>query len=473
MNNNEIIKTLQSDSYLYYLSALQELKGEIITGEWEQSFMDFLQYTVYKEYLTNQRAVATVEASVQFGKSTKLRTFVSWLIGREWGKYFNFYTADDKLRIQTQDFFLQLFNTKTYNTVYKNPVVRSVDGVIQLEHNEINFRLVGEGNTGYPSHFSFIDDPYRNREDADSPTMREKIEYRFRADIMSRRQAQSMVVVLHSRWNVDDLIGKLKRGEFGKNVKILSKRDPAIKEDGTSLFPELRPIEFLQEQREVLGEYDFNALYMQEPILKGGNIIKSEWFNKYINLPERFDYVYMTIDSAFSTKTSADDSVIMCVGMYKKDLYIIDCWFGKWDFITLKEKTKDMYNKYKEKYSNFSTIYIESKASGQSLIQEFQFQGLPVEPIEPKVERENKQMTADKYTRLMEVLSDIKNGYVYIPQADTQWKDAFLSECMQFTGVKDTKDDFVDCTIYALKVRRSYYNNVINWGDINKQFQFA
>lgn len=469
MNEKETIERLQADAYLYYLTLLEENKGEIKTGKWEQEFMDFLQYKVYKTYLETNRSIATLEAPVQHGKTEKLLTFVSWLLGREWGKYFNYYCASETLLVDVQTRIRNMLSSKTYNAVYKNSIVNDIAGEIQLEHNKINFRLAGAGNTGYPSHFSFVDDPYRNREDADSPTIREKIEYRVRADIMSRRQAQSLVVFLHSRWNVDDLIGKLKRGLFGKNVEILSKNDPAINPDGTALFPEFRDINFLKEQRDILGEYDFNALYMQEPILKGGNIIKSEWFNQYINLPERFDYVYMTIDSAFSTKTSADDSMLLCVGMYKKDLYLIDCWFGKWDFITLKEKTKDFYNKYKEKYSNFSSIYIENKASGQSLIQEFQYYGLPVEAIEPKVERENKQMTADKYTRLMEVLSDIKNGYVYLPQANTNWKDTFISECMQFTGVKDTHDEAIDVLIYALKVRRSYYNNIISWSDINKK----
>ena len=59
---------------------------------------------------------------------------------------------------------------------------------------------------------------YRNREDANSETIREKVEQRFRGDIMSRRQKKSMVIIMHSRWHKNDLIGTIKQDEYLKNV---------------------------------------------------------------------------------------------------------------------------------------------------------------------------------------------------------------------------------------------------------------
>jgi hypothetical protein len=109
--------------------------------------------------------LATLEQPVQHRKSTKLRIFVAWLIGHHGDKFFNFYTADDNLRQQTSYFITSVLNSKKYKAVFGEVLKRTTqDNVSFAKGGSISYRITGGGNTGYPSHFSFIDDRKREQE---------------------------------------------------------------------------------------------------------------------------------------------------------------------------------------------------------------------------------------------------------------------------------------------------------------------
>ena len=55
-----------------------------------------------------------------------------------------------------------------------------------------------------------VDDPYKSRDEVQSEIVREAIYTRFREVAMTRLQGGS-VIVLHTRWSEDDLIGRLAR----------------------------------------------------------------------------------------------------------------------------------------------------------------------------------------------------------------------------------------------------------------------
>ncbi|GHU27570.1 hypothetical protein FACS1894152_4370 [Bacilli bacterium] len=195
-------ENLQNDFYSFYLYIHQDLLGidDLKTCQWEEELCDFFQYEVYLKFLRGERPLATSEAPIQHGKSTKLRLFACWLIGHHSNLRFNFYTASDKLRNETQIFINSVLASKCYRAVFGSVVKSSVSETIWFRKGgQLDFRLMGEGNTGYASHISLIDDSYRNSDDTNSLTVREKVETRFRSDIMSRRQHGSMIIVLHNR----------------------------------------------------------------------------------------------------------------------------------------------------------------------------------------------------------------------------------------------------------------------------------
>lgn len=458
---NEIDRrNLQADFYSFYLYINEDLRGadSFRTGKWEEDLCDFFQYDLYRRFLKGERPIATSEEPVQHGKSTKLRIFTTWLIGHHGDLKFNFYTSSDDLREKTQAEILNILSGQRYKDVFGNVIKKSNSQKVEfVRGGQIDYRLMGEGNTGYPSNISIIDDPYRNAEDALSPTIRAKVENRFRGDIMSRRQNNTMVLVLHSRWHTQDLIGMLKSDAYFKD-KIISSRHPAIDAEGNALFPEFRNIDFLREQEKALGNVNFQALYQQNPIIEGGNLIKTEWFQRYGAVPARMDSIFIVADTAFSEKKSADNSAFGLFGTTGKDLYMLDGYCKKVIFPDLRRDLKSFYEKARSAYSHVGmpSIYIENKGSGISLIQQLREEGLPIRELHPTIRNETlkKDQIADKYLRFNEIAADLESGYFHIPES-APWLLEFIAECESFTGGKqDTHDDFVDVLIYALKIRR-------------------
>ena len=468
MNENER-KILQIDFYSFYLYINEDLRGAegFKTGKWEEDLCDFFQYELYSRFLKGERPIATCEEPVQHGKSTKLRIFTAWLIGLHGDLRFNFYTSSDDLREKTQREILNILEGEKYKQVFGAVVKKSTAVSVWFERGgQIDYRLMGEGNTGYPSNISIIDDPYRNAEDALSPTIRAKVENRFRGDIMSRRQNNTLVLVLHSRWHTDDLIGMLKKDSYFKD-KIISSRHPAIDKDGNALFPEFRDIAFLREQERALGNANFAALYQQDPIIEGGNLIKTAYMQRYETPPASFDNLFIVADTAFSEKKSADNSAFGLFGVKGKDLYMLDGYCKKVTFPDLRRDLKSFYLKGREiRTATLSAIYIENKGSGISLIQQLREEGLPIRELQPTVHNAElkKDQVADKYLRFNEIAADLESGYFHIP-CSAAWLPEFLSECEAFTGGKqDTHDDYCDVLIYSLKIRRQM--QVTDWSKL-------
>jgi predicted phage terminase large subunit-like protein len=142
----------------------------------------------------------------------------------------------------------------------------------------------------------------------------------------------------------------------------------------------------------------------------------------------------------------------------------------------MKRDLKNFYTSRNEEYKQgyIRTIYIENKGSGISLIQELRNEGLPISELTPTIQVKNpyiraEEKVADKYTRFLEVSSDLESGYVALPTV-SNWVNDFIKECEAFDGgITNLHDDRVDCLIYALKVRRQ--SKQANWKELKNVFR--
>lgn len=217
----------------------------------------------------------------------------------------------------------------------------------------------------------------------------------------------------------------------------------------------------------------YEHIWLGIPNSEAGNLIKMDYFKRYKIVPEKFDTLYIVCDTAFSEKKSADNSVFMLCGLIGNDKYILDVYCKKVTFVDLQRDLKSFYLETLKKYtlmSNFSSIHIENKGSGISLIQQLRDEGLPVVEIYPTVHNPElkKDIVADKYTRFLEIEADLASGYVYIPESSS-WMPEFERECEAFTGGKqDEHDDIPDCLIYLLKVARKH--QAPDWSNFKNVF---
>jgi predicted phage terminase large subunit-like protein len=342
---------------------------------------------------------------------------------------------------------------------------------------------IGGTTTGRPANLLIVDDPVKSREDAESATQRNKIWDFYTAALSTRLQPDkqgrlpSQIVIL-TRWHPDDLAGRLmetqdwKEGMWmhldypaikkvgGKKVsrRNLAKDHPMYVESGelsnlapakryvseeteVALWPERFPLEELR-RRERLNPRDFASLYQQKPYIEGGNILKSEWWRYYpedLN-PKKFQTLIIAADTAFKKTETADYSVAVVAGLSQDgDIYVVDVHRGRWDFPELRQRLISINAVWRG--SGLRAIYIEDKASGQSIIQDLRREsGMAVVPY---------KVQSDKVSRVNSITPMIQGGRVYLPQS-APWLDTFVDECVSFPSGRH--DDQVDALSMAVDI---------------------
>ena len=307
---------------------------------------------------------------------------------------------------------------------------------------------VGGGITGMGADILIIDDPVKDRKSANSATVRQSIYEWYTSTAYTRLSPGGGVIVMCTRWHVDDLLGMLLKEEQNGgdkwhviNYPAIAEHDEPHRRAGEALHPERYPLDSLLKIKGAVGSADWASLYQGRPTVLGGNIIKSGWFKRYKQLPE-LKYRLVDADTALKTKEANDFSVFGCGGLGKEgNLYITDWRRGKWEAPDLKRNAIDFWIKQLAMKNGVCRDFcVEDKASGTGLIQEIK-RGTPPIPIRG-IERDT-----DKLTRLQDVLGYIEAGRVYIPE-NAPWVSDFIAECEAFRGdMKHAHDDQVDVLV--------------------------
>ena len=161
-------------------------------------------------------------------------------------------------------------------------------------------RGVGAGISGIPLDLFVIDDPFRGRKDADSETVQERVYEWYMDDVVQRLQKDAALVLIMTRWNPGDLIGRIQESaeahawEFvrlpavaetqaerdqvaARTYQPLGLPDPIGRKPGQALCPERYPIEALESRRLAQG-VGFESTNQQNPVPRGGMMFDRTWF---------------------------------------------------------------------------------------------------------------------------------------------------------------------------------------------------
>ena len=174
-------------------------------------------------------------------------------------------------------------------------------------------------------------------------------------------------------------------------------------------------------------------------------MIKGEWFKTYTpeTLPEKFEIIFQSWDTANKATELADYSVCTTWGFKSKNLFLLHVFRKKLDYPALKQAVRDQAQQW-----NVKNVIIEDKASGTQLIQELVYEGMHgVKKYDPEIK--------EKIMRMHAASSTIENGFVHLPE-QAEWLAAYLHELKTFPLGKN--DDQVDSTSQALDwIRLRYY----------------
>ena len=105
----------------------------------------------------------------------------------------------------------------------------------------------------------------------------------------------------------------------------------------------------LEHIRRMTGEYNFPGQYQQMPPPLGGGMVKASWFKRYkaSALPQDFDRIVQSWDTANKATELSDFSVCTSWGVAGKDLYLIDLLRPCMGYPELKREVRAQYERFR------------------------------------------------------------------------------------------------------------------------------
>lgn len=144
---------------------------------------------------------------------------------------------------------------------------------------------VGGPITGRGANLLIVDDPVKNAEQALSETYRNKAWEWWTSTAFTRLEPDAIVVVVQTRWHEDDLAGRILREQAGENWHVLclpaiaEQTDPIGRRPGEALWPQRFSRARLEEIRQSLPAYWWQALYQQTPSQHQSVLWPPEYFS--------------------------------------------------------------------------------------------------------------------------------------------------------------------------------------------------
>ena len=312
---------------------------------------------------------------------------------------------------------------------------------------EGSLRSVGVegGITGMGADILIIDDPFKDRKSADSPTVRESVWDWYTSTAYTRLSPGGGVLVTVTRWHEDDLVGRLveaMKQEGGDqweiiNYPAIAERDEPHRKKGEALHPGRYPLEMLLRIKHNIGSYDWGSLYQQHPTPRGGGIFKAKWIRHWTECPKVFDRVIQSWDFTFKDSENSDNVSGQVWGQLGSNFYLLDNDTDRMDFVSQVRAMQRMSSKWPEAMEKV----VEDKANGPAIISAI---GSRIPGIVPYTPRGSKTARAYSVSPLFEA------GNVYLPPMDEKhpWVKKYVDELLAFPNAEH--DDQVDSTTQAL-----------------------
>lgn len=392
--------------------------------------------------------VLLIEAPPQHGKSACLtEALPAWYLGKN--------PAGSVIIASYSDESAERFMRQCRKRVECFGAVLFSDGVASASKSELVTdaggrcisRGIRAGITGNPADLIIIDDPVKNRAQADSEIFRRGIWEEWISSLKTRLSAKGKVLIIMTPWHCDDLAARILKTEPDAELIRLpvqaEKDDPLGRAEGQALCPELGKDEaWLEKFRQGFisdphgGKRAWEALFMCRPRTDDGGTVKREWWRFYSqSAGERpqMHQVLISVDAAFKGGENSDYVAVTVWGRTERDFYLLYCLNRRMDF----PETLRAVRAVKALYPDAGAVLIEDKANGSAIISVLQREMFCI-PVEPR---------GGKEARAAAAAPAIESGHVFLP-SDAPWVDDYIEQWAQFP--RGAHDDMVDSTSQAI-----------------------
>lgn len=287
-----------------------------------------------------------------------------------------------------------------------------------------------------------IDDPVKNKKQADSQTYRDEAWEWLTHTVMTRLSPGASVILIQTRWHEDDLAGRIleRHPNRWRTLNITAQaehhNDPLNRQPGEYMQSARgRTHEQWEDRKRSVGTQAWEAMYQGNPAPPKGVIIERDWIQYYDTPPTEYDQIIQSWDLAFgATETS---SYVVGQVWAKKDAnyYLLDQYRARADFVATVQAIKNMTAKWPQARLKL----IEKKANGPAVLSALRRDVTGMKPINPQ---------GSKETRLHAVTPLFEGSNVYIPNNQT-WTQDYVEELVTFPSA--AHDDQVDATTQALE----------------------
>lgn len=305
---------------------------------------------------------------------------------------------------------------------------------------------VGGAPTGEGFDLLIIDDPIKDREEANSEAYRKRVWEWYTDALLTRLEPDGAIILIMTCWHEDDLAGRILSSEEGKdwvvvrmpaeaetqeerddwcrrNYRPMGQPDPIGRAPGEALCPDRYPKKALRRLATALGRSYF-ALYQQRPQSLQGAMLQRQWF-KLVRAVPKEGMVWIRYYDKAGTEGGGANTAGALLGRTSKGRFIIaDVIAAQLGAVEREELIKQTAFLDRQMYGRVKTWVEQEPGSGGKESAEGTIRNLAGFEVEAD------RVTGNKILRAEPLAAQAKAGNVDILEGP--WNSAFLEEAASF-----------------------------------------